>query len=347
MFKFYSEKILLTEPFIIQRKLPVNFVESDDKLFKPILTDSSRAVNVYFAENIYLMKLVLMKGLRFIEDDASIFRVFLLPMRGRIKRIVSFFVSKTEIIEKGIWITNSWSHTYFHWFADVLPKLLAVENKIRGHKVLLPESYKEFHYIEYSLRKLGFEYFYFDSEIHSVRHLKKYKIKELLIVDHLTYFNPAIMNELRKRFSKNFYPASEPYRKIYISREKAARRKVMNEQEIKQIVKKLGFEIHYFEDYSFEEQLKLITECRYLVSIHGAGLTNILFMKNGTNVMEFKMKEDYINGCYYSLANSLNINYYYLLCEGNNPIAQDADFIIDIEKFTIAIEQMLKGNPQI
>jgi capsular polysaccharide biosynthesis protein len=121
----------------------------------------------------------------------------------------------------------------------------------------------------------------------------------------------------------------------------------MNEQEIKQIVKKLGFEIHYFEDYSFEEQLKLITECRYLVSIHGAGLTNILFMKNGTNVMEFKMKEDYINGCYYSLANSLNINYYYLLCEGNNPIAQDADFIIDIEKFTIAIEQMLKGNPQI
>jgi capsular polysaccharide biosynthesis protein len=346
MREFYIRKKLLIEAYTIQRRLPCNFAESEDKLFRPILTDPSREVNVYFAQNVFLVREVLIKGLRFIEEDAKIFTAppFSMPLRSRIKRIAFFFASKTEVVEKGIWIINSWAGGYFHWFADALPKLLAAEKEVGGHKVLIPESYKKYPYIQYSLKKMGIDFFYFNDHISSVRHFKKYKIKDLLIVDELSYFNPAVMGTLRKKFSERYSSTADPYRKIYISREKALRRKILNEAEVRKTIKEFGFEIHYFEDYYFEKQVELISQCKFLISLHGAGLTNMLFMKDGTNVLEFKQEGDFINGGYYSLANSLKINYYYLLCRGNSEVTQDSDFVVDTEKLIVVIQQMLNDN---
>lgn len=343
---FYNEKKLLIEPFTIKRKLPRNFAESEDSLFRPILTDSFKPVNVFIASNVYIVKDALMKGLRFIQGSKKIFGgfPFIMSLKRKLKRIAFFFSSKTEIVEKGVWIINSWTGNYFHWFADALPKLLAVEAELKGHKVLVPGSYKKYPYIESSLQKMGFDFIYFNDEVVSLKKFKKYKIKELLIVDELRYFNPAVMEMLRKRLSAEYYKDTVPHKKVYISREKAVRRKILNEHEVIKTLREFGFEIHYFEDYDFDQQIKLIIECKFLVSIHGAGLTNILFMKDRTNVMEFKMEEDYINGCYYSLANSVGINYYYLLCKGNDKKTQEADFTVNVQKLSLAIRQMINDN---
>ena len=59
---------------------------------------------------------------------------------------------------------------------------------------------------------------------------------------------------------------------------------------------------------------------KYLISNHGAGLTNMLFMKAGGNVLELRHRGDKHNNCYFSLASTLRLNYYYQLCDSENNI---------------------------
>jgi hypothetical protein len=45
------------------------------------------------------------------------------------------------------------------------------------------------------------------------------------------------------------------------------------------------FQTIYAEDLSFEQQVKICSRARHLVSNHGAGLTNMLFMPQGASVL--------------------------------------------------------------
>ena len=62
----------------------------------------------------------------------------------------------------------------------------------------------------------------------------------------------------------------------------------------------LGFDIIQFEDFSFAEQVKIAFNSKVLVSLHGAGLTNMLFMDKGNYVVELRQENDQINNCYFS-----------------------------------------------
>ena len=55
-----------------------------------------------------------------------------------------------------------------------------------------------------------------------------------------------------------------------------------------------GFTFVTFENYSFEEQIKIIDNCELLVGIHGAGFTNMVFMNKNTKIVD-------ITPYYYSL----------------------------------------------
>ena len=58
-----------------------------------------------------------------------------------------------------------------------------------------------------------------------------------------------------------------------------------------------------------------MSRARYVVSNHGAGLTNMLFMKDGARVLELRHVSDYVNNCYFILASALQFDYLYQLCE--------------------------------
>jgi len=74
---------------------------------------------------------------------------------------------------------------------------------------------------------------------------------------------------------------------IYISRKKAGRRKVINEDEVLALLEKYGFQSVCPEDYTIGEQVSLFQNARAVVSSHGAGLANIAFCPRGTKVIEF------------------------------------------------------------
>jgi hypothetical protein len=103
------------------------------------------------------------------------------------------------------------------------------------------------------------------------------------------------------------------------------------------------------ENYSYQEQIAICHNAQYVVGPHGAGLTNILFMKKNSTLLELSAKddEDFFNG-FYILANMLEHNYLYQKCAiGQNSFIQDShhsSLNVDLERLERNIKIMLNNN---
>lgn len=72
-------------------------------------------------------------------------------------------------------------------------------------------------------------------------------------------------------------PRGKREEKIYISREKASKRRYANEQELGGRLQDIGFRKYVLEEMSFPEQVELFQRAKMVFARHGAGLTNLLF----------------------------------------------------------------------
>ena len=75
--------------------------------------------------------------------------------------------------------------------------------------------------------------------------------------------------------------------------------------------KKHDFIILDFDKLNFEEQLSYIFNSEILVSVHGAALTHMLWMKENSKIFEIRTKDNCHDNCYYSLASDLGHDYFY------------------------------------
>lgn len=98
---------------------------------------------------------------------------------------------------------------------------------------------------------------------------------------------------------------------------------------------------------SFKEQVALFSETSILLSNHGAGLTNMLFMPAGSNVIELRKKNDDHNNCYFSLASALNLKYYYQQCEPLNKDedAYTANLIVEPSELSFLLKEVIQDKP--
>jgi hypothetical protein len=81
-----------------------------------------------------------------------------------------------------------------------------------------------------------------------------------------------------------------------------------------------------------------------VISIHGANLTNIVFMQACGHVMEFRKENDRDNNYFYAIADSVECDYYYQNCKtiDHVPGKNFFDLIVDKELFEKNIQVMLK-----
>jgi len=123
-------------------------------------------------------------------------------------------------------------------------------------------------------------------------------------------------NFLRNEFlAKTKVEKLQKLERIYISRFKATRRRVINEAEVTKILNPLGFQLVFSELMSISEQASIFSSAKIIIAPHGAGLTNLVFCDPGTKVVEF-FSPNYVNLTYWALSNQMNLEYYYLLGEG-------------------------------
>jgi tetratricopeptide (TPR) repeat protein len=115
--------------------------------------------------------------------------------------------------------------------------------------------------------------------------------------------------------SRNSSPSQQKtYRpdRIYISRRKAAYRPCVNEGEIEQSLSNLNFHICYAEDLSLSEKVSIMYYASIVVSPFGAGLTNTVFCREGTKIVELIPKTFNLN-IYFQLAIVFGFSYYPVL----------------------------------
>jgi len=221
------------------------------------------------------------------------------------KKLVS---AKSVKLAKGrsyLLVTDAWSAGHFHWFMEVLPKMLLIEPRASEFVLLLPDTpYVRTIGIE-SLDILGIKF----SDIVWMRDDEFYKVPDLHYVTRIAapgQVNDDLMQELNRRFRGDQGPGTKRY---YISRSEARIRKVLNEVELEPVLRAFGFETVRPESLSLREQIDLFAECETLIGIHGAGLTNCLFMPPGGSVVELRKREP--NYGYWHLADSVGLKYYY------------------------------------
>ena len=123
----------------------------------------------------------------------------------------------------------------------------------------------------------------------------------------------------------------------------ASKRKVKNEEDILPVLQKFGFEIIYLETIEFEKQVGLMVNAKVVLGMHGAGLTNMLFMERGQKVVEIIINGKGHNNCYFNMANELGHEYYYIVGETNDPDNPDTDIIVDPARLESLLKKIL-GN---
>lgn len=131
----------------------------------------------------------------------------------------------------------------------------------------------------------------------------------------------------------------ENKRRLYISR--INNRKVINEEEILNLLENFWFEKVILDNLSVKEQAELFDSAEFVIWPHGAWLTNLIFCKPWTKILELFHKET-LWWHYFCLSNSCKLNYNYLIWEiirNNKRIKMDQDIYIDIW----TLEQKIKA----
>ena len=80
----------------------------------------------------------------------------------------------------------------------------------------------------------------------------------------------------------------KPERRLWVSRQLARRRQgfFQGEEKLIEVAEGLGFEQILAENFTVAEQAELFAEAEVIAGVHGAGLTNAVFMLPGTKVAE-------------------------------------------------------------
>jgi capsular polysaccharide biosynthesis protein len=200
---------------------------------------------------------------------------------------------------------------YFHWWADALPRLgVAEEAGIRHFQVIVPQEMEDWQ--RESLDRLGV-----DANRQEPFGDDHWRVESLLLPSLIGYsgmMRPWAADWLRRRIG--LPRPSTRRRRIYLRRTKAGYRRVANEADIVPILEQYNFEIWETQGMSLGEQMKLFSRAECVVSIHGAGLANLLFAPPGVKVIEFMSPiSEYANSCYYSLCAAAGHVYGYILGE--------------------------------
>lgn len=265
----------------------------------------------------------------------------------RSRSVLKFFVENyvlrrsREVDSDILWITDDWSNGYFHWLTDVLTRLYVMRDRLDEFLLLLPWDYAARDFVQSSLRCFGLK------NVEFIGRTEVARCRKLFLPTHTApsgHYNEEIIRGVRRLLLQKASDAGSPGKgeRIYISRGRARKRRILNEEAVLKVLAEFDFQTIYAEELSFDQQVKICSRARYLVSNHGAGLTNMLFMPEDGAVLELRHQTDRINNCYFTLSSALGLNYFYQTCRGRETDPHFADLFVDTEKLRENLKLLLE-----
>ena len=224
----------------------------------------------------------------------------------------NYVLRRTVRTTQAFWVIDNLSpRSYFHWMTECLPRLLAAEQIGVTAPLLLPSYYREEPFVPFTLQAFP--------HVSVVAWLDKHttvRVDELICPPRLRAAGdyPSELSEVSTRVAARA-DGCGPGR-VYISRAGAGRRRIANEGEVMDSLRALGFESAHIDPANPAEQIRMARSADILVGLHGAELTNIMFMRPGTRVLELRHGNDaQFFDCYSALAKTRGVKYQALICE--------------------------------
>jgi len=185
-------------------------------------------------------------------------------------------------VSKAISLRDTGEENYFHFYNDVLSKLFFLpqhgidvnEIPVIISKKLWDKQYFQFYYANSDFLK---------SLIWIVQDNQYIHCDSAIFCKPLTH-RKDLWAGILSRFKE--LSISSGNKKVFLTRNKSRLRFIENMDEIEIISKTFGFITIDTDSLSASEQITLFSSTKFLIGIHGAGLTNMVFRKEKCHVLE-------------------------------------------------------------
>lgn len=319
---------------IKKAKLPLNCDEELNVLLQPFIKTYHKKLKIKRIKNAFITYegLVLKNGflvlgcafnLLGIRDKTFYLQFWRLAFE---KWLVSKFGKSIPSIkvEEVIAVIHSKWFNYGFWINSYVPRLLELKDSRKSFKLMVPFHWEHIPYVKEVLDEI-------ECERIIIPHDHQVFAKEVLLPETRQWtasFDEKRIQLVRKRLidianrkvEQNNFP-----KKIYLTRKNRGNRCSENEEEVMKLLSQFGFEALAFEDYSIWEQVKMMCQATHFISIHGAGLTNLIFLPDEAHVLEL-VNRQYAQKEYtfpfWKLAQTIELNYFILLNDAVNKSAR-------------------------
>jgi capsular polysaccharide biosynthesis protein len=295
---------------------PENFDDKNPEfdVFKQISSERCFAPEIKVVRNVRIGNNSVVFNYFKIFPESCIHNVNYEKYRKGFRFFLKFIFPKFNFSKKRfLLITDEWTSNYYHWHIFALKKLLVLkeEGLIENSLLFLPKKYQRYKFVLPSIIKFGIK----PEQIVFLPKKSNIKVKELPLIT-VSRQHPQLFRKLRETLTRDANSHQGFGEKVYISREGQVLRFVENEKEVVELLEKYGFKKIIIDKFSYDEQIAICNKAKYLISPHGAGITNVLFMKEGSAVLEMTTAQpNYFNGDYYVLASMLGLRYFYQECK--------------------------------
>ncbi|WP_339248143.1 glycosyltransferase family 61 protein [Paenibacillus sp. FSL F4-0243] len=130
-----------------------------------------------------------------------------------------------------------------------------------------------------------------------------------------SHYPPWTTDTLRKLLLPHRESTLATPERIYISRNKASTRRLVNEEEVIRSLEKYSIQPIYLEDWTVAQQIQLFASAKVIMGAHGAGLANLAFCQSGTQVIEI-VHEQHVVPTYWMISNHNALDYYLMYGQG-------------------------------
>ena len=241
----------------------------------------------------------------------------------------------TPLSGRSLILASTGGDSYFHWMTDVLPRLRLAEKA--GYEMAFFDHFI-INKVEASYQRETLDYLKIPSrKIREIAAKPNGYFCEQAVLPSLPSFPGAVPPETIQ-YVRSIIPETTLNKagKLYIGRGKSKRRRIPEEGRIIDWLKTQDFEIIDCGKMSVKDQASAFAHAELIVAPHGGALTNLIFCRPGTKVVEL-LSTSYPNPCYKNLCGVAKLPYIGII--GNS---QKSETTNDLSDSSGAIETRLE-----
>jgi|GEM_PF-1958148 len=236
--------------------------------------------------------------------------------------------------EKGILVKYNWT-SYYHFFIDTLAQIYLCDDMGVPDDVplIVPHYYDKGDFVKEYLKHFPLKRKIVVQQKDEYMHVQElYVAKDVFCNDSYPRVRHQVINS-GIAANQSEVPAPE---RLFIKRKDGTNRSLSNSEQIEEIARAAGFMVIEPGEYTWEQQVRLFSEAKDIIGIHGAGLTNIMFCRNNdVRLLELFPGNGFAPEHYESMC--IRLGFAYTSVSGNG-LDANRRFAIDRNAFAAALD---------